>query len=162
MLNAVNPKEQKVKLKKNSAGNNENNKSGQKNSIPNKKNVHNSNDHNTNIRSDRKRRTVYPPCETCGRTNHSTKKFYFGAKLANRPPPWHKRPMGQNQNQQKGTQSNTNENFQAAAQTLNQNCHVFTTELQLTDRRPPQRQNFHQIPRLSCSNPRRHLLTTTS
>ena len=30
--------------------------------------------------------TGYPACETCGKTNHSTGKCYFGAKAAHRPP----------------------------------------------------------------------------
>ena len=38
--------------------------------------------------SDRKSRTLYPPCETCGKTNHSTERCYVGANAANRPLPW--------------------------------------------------------------------------
>ena len=41
-----------------------------------------------NIESDRKSRTLYPPCETCGKTNHSTERCYVGANAANRPFPW--------------------------------------------------------------------------
>ena len=41
-----------------------------------------------NIESDRKSRTLYPPCETCGKTNHSTERCYVGANAANRPLPW--------------------------------------------------------------------------
>ena len=41
-----------------------------------------------NIESDRKSRTLYPPCETCGKTNHSTERCYVGANVANRPLPW--------------------------------------------------------------------------
>ena len=41
-----------------------------------------------NHKNDRKSRTLYPPCETCGKTNHSTEKCYVGAHAANRPLPW--------------------------------------------------------------------------
>ena len=47
----------------------------------------NDSNHN-NIESDRKSRTIYPPCETCGKTNHSTERCYVGANAANRPLPW--------------------------------------------------------------------------
>ena len=36
----------------------------------------------------RKSRTLYPPCETCGKTNHSTERCYVGANAVNRPLPW--------------------------------------------------------------------------
>ena len=60
---------------KNSAGNknNSNKNSGQTNSnTDNNKTVSNGNANSANNRSDRKRTIVYPPCETCGKTNHST------------------------------------------------------------------------------------------
>ena len=41
-----------------------------------------------NHKNDRKSRTLYPPCETFGKTNHSTERCYVGANAANRPPPW--------------------------------------------------------------------------
>ena len=41
-----------------------------------------------NIESDRKSRTLYPPCETCGKMNHSTERYYVAANAANRPLPW--------------------------------------------------------------------------
>ena len=47
------------------------------------------NDSNSNNhRIDRKSRTLYPPCETCGKTNHSTERRYVGANAANRPLRW--------------------------------------------------------------------------
>ena len=47
------------------------------NSNPNS-NVNNNNDNNKNSnRAERKPKTVYPPCETCWKTNHSTEKCYF-------------------------------------------------------------------------------------
>ena len=33
-------------------------------------------------------RTLYLPCETYGKTNHSTERCYGGANAANRPLPW--------------------------------------------------------------------------
>ena len=41
-----------------------------------------------NHKNDRKSRTLYPPCDTCGKTNHSTERCYVGANAANRPLPW--------------------------------------------------------------------------
>ena len=41
-----------------------------------------------NHKIDRKSRTLYPPCETCGKKNHSTEICYVGANAANRPLPW--------------------------------------------------------------------------
>ena len=35
-----------------------------------------------NHKIDRKSRTLYPPCETCGKTNHSTERCYVGANAA--------------------------------------------------------------------------------
>ena len=48
-----------------------------------------------NNRTDRKYRTLYPPCETCGKTNHSTEGCYVGANAANRPLPWKNKPQEQ-------------------------------------------------------------------
>ena len=106
------------------------------------------------VTAERKPKTVYPPCETCGKTNHSTEKCCFGANAANRPPPRHRRPERQNQVPVRANQSDSNEAPQATAQKLNYQCHVFTPELRVTDRRQLT-QNFHQFQRLSGSNPRR-------
>ena len=102
--------------------NNQNNP-GNKNSDagtsnPNSKANNNNNNRNNN-RAERKPKTVYPPCETCGKTNHPTEKCYFGANAANRPPPRHRRPERQNQVSERANQSDTNEAPQAAAQNLN-------------------------------------------
>ena len=52
-------------------------------SIPNSI-VNNQNNNNTNSkRAEGKPKTVYAPCETCGKTNFSTEKCYFGANAAN-------------------------------------------------------------------------------
>ena len=48
-----------------------------------------------NHKIDRKSRTLYPPCETCGKMNHSTKRCYVGANAANRPLPWKNKPQEQ-------------------------------------------------------------------
>ena len=48
-----------------------------------------------NHKIDRKSRTLYPPCETCGITNHSTERCYVGANAANRPLPWKNKPQEQ-------------------------------------------------------------------
>ena len=78
----------KAQANTNSAGNSNNNNGGQRNS-------------NSVNQKDRKPRTVYPPWETCGKTNYSTKKCYLGANTDNRPPPRNRRPEGQNQVQQR-------------------------------------------------------------
>ena len=99
-------------------------------------NVNNQNNNSKNSnRAERKPKTVYPPCETCGKTNHSTEKCYYGANAANRPPPRQRRPERQNQVQKRFNQNDPNETTQAAAQNLNWKCRVFTPELRLTDRR---------------------------
>ena len=70
-------------------------------------------------RAKKKSKTVYPHCETCGKTNHSTEKCYFGANAANRKPPRHRRPERQNQVQERAYQSDSSETPQTAAQNLN-------------------------------------------
>ena len=104
-----------------SAANNKNNNgSAQTNSNPNNNKVtDNAKGINTNNQRDRKPRPVFLPCETCGRTNHSTERCYLGANAANRPPPRNRRTEGQNQAQQRNTQNNSDGNVQAAAQPLN-------------------------------------------
>ena len=59
-------------------GNHSNNIGGQTNSkAHNNKTATNGNANVANTLNDRKRRKVYPPCETCGKTNHSTEKCFF-------------------------------------------------------------------------------------
>ena len=54
------------------------------------------NDSNSNNHKiDRKSRILYPPYETCGKTNHSTERCYVGANAANRPLPWKNKPEDQ-------------------------------------------------------------------
>ena len=88
----------------NSASNN--NGSAQTNPNPNNKVANNTKGNNINNQRNRRPRPVFPPCETCGRINHSTEKCYLGANAANRPPPRNRRPEGQNQSQQNNAQNN--------------------------------------------------------
>ena len=103
--------------------NNQNN-SGNKNSDANNSNpnsnINNNNNNNKNSnRTERKPKTVYTPCKTCGKTNHSTEKCYFGANAANPLTPRHRRPERQNQVSERANQSDSNEVPQAAAQNSN-------------------------------------------
>ena len=112
-------KREKYQTRNNTSSANNNNGSAQTNSNPNNKVSNKTKENNTNYQRDRRSRPVFPPCETCGRTNHFTEKCYLGANAANRPPPRNRRPEGQNQVQQRKAQSNSDGNVQAAAQTLN-------------------------------------------
>ena len=97
---------------KNTFGNNNgsNNNSAQQNRQKNA--------NTANKRNDRKPKTVYPPCVTSGKTNHSTEKCYFGANAANRQPPRIGRPMERSQNQQQDKQISTIKSVQTAVQAL--------------------------------------------
>ena len=70
-------------------------------------------------RAETKPKTVYPPCETCGKTNQSIERCYRGANAANRPPSRQRKPEKQNQVQQRASQNGSTEINQAAAQNLN-------------------------------------------
>ena len=105
--------------------NHENKNSGTKN------NNNNNNYHKNSNGTKRKPKNAYPHCETCGKTNHSTEKCYFGANAATRQPPRHRRPEEQNQVQKRANQSDSSEVAEAAAKKLKLKCHVFTPELQL-------------------------------
>ena len=109
----------KDQTRKNTNSTNNNNCSAQTNSNPNNEVSNNTKANYTNNQRDRRSRPVFPPCETCGRTNHSTEKCYLGANAANRPLPRNRRLEGQNQVQQRNAQSNSDGNVQAAVQTLN-------------------------------------------
>ena len=131
-MSIVKHSENKLKKNQNIPGN----KTSDVNTSNPNGNVNNPNKNNRNSnRAERKPKTVYPPCETCGKTNHSTEKCYYGANAANRPPPRQRRPERQNQVQERDNQNDSNETTQAAAQNINWICHVFTPELRLTDRR---------------------------
>ena len=112
-------KREKDQTRKNTNSANNNNGSAQTNSNPNNKGSKNTKANSTNNQRDRRSRPVFSPCETSGRTNHSTEKCYFGAIAANRAPPRNRRPDRQNKVQQRNAQSNSDGNVQAAAQSLN-------------------------------------------
>ena len=112
-------KRQKDQTRNNTNSANNNNGSAQTNPNPNNKVANNTKGNNINNQRDRRPRPVFPPCETCGGTNHSTENFYLEANAANRPPPRNRRPEGQNQSQQNNAQNNSDGNVQAAAQALN-------------------------------------------
>ena len=75
-----------------------------------------------NHKNDRESRTLYPPCEKCGKMNHSTERCYVGAYAANRPLPWKNKP------QEQDAHDSITGCVQATAQHLNSECHIFTPE----------------------------------
>ena len=95
----------------------------------------NNNNNKNSKRAEKSRRNFTQPVTDMEKTNHSTEKCYFGANAANRPPLRHRRPERQSQVPERANGSDSNEVPQAAAQNLNNKCHVFTPELQLTDLR---------------------------
>ena len=92
------------------------------NSNPNS-NVNNNNKKHNNYRNskiaERKPESVYPPCETYGKTNHSTDRCYVGANAANRPLPWKSKPEGQSGHHQQDAQNSITGFVLATAQHLN-------------------------------------------
>ena len=112
-------KREKEQTRNNTNSASNNNGSAQTNPNPNNKVANNTKGNNINNQRDRRPKPVFPPCETCGRTNHSTERCYLGANAANRPPSRNRRPEGQNQSQQNNAQNNSDGNIQAAAQALN-------------------------------------------
>ena len=65
-------------------------------SIPdNNTNNNEYNNYKNSNRAEGKPETVYPSCETCGKTNHSTERCYVRANAANRPLPWKSKPQQQ-------------------------------------------------------------------
>ena len=112
-----------LKKQREQTENNQNNP-GNKNSDANTSkpngSVNNPNNNNRNSnRAEGKPKTAYPPCEKCGKTNHSTERCYHGANAANRPPPRQRRPERQNQVQDRANQNDSAEISQASAQNLN-------------------------------------------
>ena len=87
-------KREKHRTRNNTNSTNKNNGSAQTNFNPNNRTVNNTKANNMNHQKNRRPRPVFAPCETCGRTNHSTEKCYLGANAANRPPPRNRRPEG--------------------------------------------------------------------
>ena len=110
-------KREKDQTRNNTNSANNNNGSDQTNSNPNNnKSADNIKGNNMINQRDGRPRPVFPHCETCGRTNHSTEKCFLGANAANRPPPRNSRPEGQNQ---QNIAHNSDGNVQAVAQALN-------------------------------------------
>ena len=112
-----------LKKQREQTENNQNNP-GNKNSNANtsypNSNVNNPNNNNRNSNgAERKPKTVYAPCGTCGKTNHFTENFNHGANAANRPPPRQKRAERRNHVQERANQNDSNVTTQAAAQNLN-------------------------------------------
>ena len=90
------------------------------NSIPdNKTNNNNHINYKNCNRAEGKLKTVYPPCETCGKTNHSAERCYVGANAANRPLPWKRKPEEQSGHFQQDAQNSTIGCVRATAQYLN-------------------------------------------
>ena len=87
-------KREKEQTRNNTNNANNTNGSAQTNLNLNNKVANNTKGNNINNQKDRRPRPVFPPCETSGRTNHSTEKTYLGANAANRPPPRNRRPEG--------------------------------------------------------------------
>ena len=80
-------KREKDQTRSNTNSTNKNNIGAQQKSNPNNKVSNNTKANKTKNQRDSRSRPVFTPCETCGRTNHSTEKCYLGANGANRPPP---------------------------------------------------------------------------
>ena len=49
----------------------------------------------SNHKIDRNYRTLYRPCESCDKKNHSTERCYVGANATDRPLPWKNKPQEQ-------------------------------------------------------------------
>ena len=113
-----------LKKQREETENNQNNP-GNKNSdannyIPDNNTINN--DHNNfenSNKAERKPETVYPPCETCGKTNHSADRCYVGANAANRPLPWKSKPEGQRGHHQQDAQNSITGCVLATAKHLN-------------------------------------------
>ena len=67
-------REKKQGLNNTNSASNNSNSDGQTNTNSNNKIPNKNNTNNTTSQKDKKPRPVYPPCETCGKTNHSTEK----------------------------------------------------------------------------------------
>ena len=111
-----------LKKQREQTENNQNNP-GNKNSAANtsnpNSNVNNTNNSKNSNKAERKPETVYPPCETCGKTNHSADRCYVGANAANRPLPWKSKPEGQSGHHQQDAQNSITGCVLATAQHLN-------------------------------------------
>ena len=96
---------------------------------------------------DRNSITVYPPCETCGKTNHSAERCYIGANAVNRPLPWKSKPQQQN------AQESITGWVWATALHFKQKCLILTSERWLTDRRPAEEYSINPMCSLAANSP---------
>ena len=96
-------KKQREQTEKNQ--NNPGNKNSAANTSSLNSNVNNTNNIKNSNKAERKPETVYPPCETCGKTNHSADRCYVGANAANRPLPWRSKPERQSGHHQQDAQN---------------------------------------------------------
>ena len=78
-----------------------------------------------NLKIGGKSRTLYPPCEACGKTDHSTERCYVGANAENRPLPWKSQLEGESGHPQQDAQNSITGCVLARAQHLNWKCHIF-------------------------------------
>ena len=110
-----------LKKQREQTENNQNNPRN-KNSVANisnpNSNINNTNNNKNSNKAERKPETVYPPCETCGKTNHSADRCYVGANAANRPLPWKSKPEGQSGHHQQDAQNSITGCVLATAQHL--------------------------------------------
>ena len=111
--------------------NNPGNKNSDANNyIPdNKINYYDHNNFKNSKRAETKPEIVHPPCETCGKTNHSAERCYVGANAANRPLPWKRKPEEQSGLFQQDAQNSITGCVRATAQYLNKKCHIFALKL---------------------------------
>ena len=79
------------------------NNSNPKSNVNNKNN--NQNYYKNSNRAKRKPESVYPPCVTCGKKNHSAERCYVGAKAANWPLPWKRKLERQSAHRQQDTEN---------------------------------------------------------
>ena len=81
-------------------------------------NIDHNNFKNSN-KAETKPETVYPPCETYGKTNHSAERCNVGANAPNRPIPWKRKPEEESERFQQDAQNSITGCVQATAQYLN-------------------------------------------
>ena len=103
----------------------------QMNTVTHKQQIESNKDDAGNINSDRndsnpnnhkngrKSRILYPPSETCGKTDHSTERCYVGANAENRPLPSKSKPEGQSGHHQEDAQNSITGCVLARAKHLN-------------------------------------------
>ena len=144
----------------NSAGSSNSNIVRQINSISNNRILNDTKTNNANTWNDKKRTTVYPLCDTSGKTNHSTEIFYFGANATKG------RCSQKTTRTDSGPTKGHSEQFKWKCSRCSPKFRVKTPPLHFGTAydRPEatKTSNFYQFSRLSGSNPRIHLHINTS